>query len=203
MPATNYISSTQLKNTLEIGTATYADDDITTAIASASRVIDAYKDTRFYPTAETRRYTADQTECSLQIDDLASLTSLQVDMQGSGSYGTTWTVDVDFYLEPINAALEGRPYNQVTLRPQKGDVWPPWDYGVQIGGTFGWTTAPYQVQQATTILAGRYLKRARETPYGILTIGTDAIAAARLGKIDPDVSFLLDNLDADEPLLIL
>jgi hypothetical protein len=59
------------------------------------------------------------------------------------------------------------------------------------------------VTQATTILAGRYLKRARETPYGILTIGTDALAAARLGRIDPDVSFLLDNLDADEPLLIL
>jgi hypothetical protein len=200
---TNYITSTQLKNTLEIGTATYADDDITTAISSASRVIDAYKDTRFYPTAETRKYTANQSERSLQIDDLVTLTSFTVDLQGNGSYGTTWVQDTDFYLEPINAALDGRPYNQVTLRPQQGDIWPPFNYGVQIGGTFGWTTAPYQVTQATTILAGRYLKRARETPYGILTIGTDAIAAARLGKIDPDVSFLLDNLDADEPLLIL
>lgn len=200
---TNYITSTQLKNTLEIGTATYADDDITTAIASACRVVDVYKDTRFYPTAETRRYTADISECSLQIDDLCALTSLKVDMQGTGTYGTTWVQDVDFYLEPINAALEGRPYNQVTLRPQGGDIWPPFDYGVQIGGTFGWTTAPYQVTQAATILAGRYLKRARETPYGILTVGTDAIAAARLGRIDPDVSLLLDNLDADEPLLVL
>jgi hypothetical protein len=200
---TNYITNTQLKNTLEIGTATYADDDITTAIASASRVVDAYKDTKFYPVAETRRYTADVSECSIQIDDLVTLTTLKVDMQGDGSYDTAWTVDVDFYLEPINAALDGRPYNQVTLRPQGGDIWPPFDYGVQIGGTFGWSTAPYQVTQATTILAGRYLKRARETPYGILTVGTDAIAAARLGRIDPDVSFLLDNLDADEPLLIL
>jgi hypothetical protein len=200
---TNYITNTQLKNTLEIGTATYADDDITTAIAAASRVIDAYKDTRFYPTAETRRYTANVNECSIQIDDLVTLTALKVDMQGDGTYDTTWVVDTDFYLEPINAALDGRPYNQITLRPQGGDIWPPFDYGVQIGGTFGWSTAPYQVTQATTILAGRYLKRARETPYGILTVGTDAVAAARLGKIDPDVSFLLDNLDADEPLLIL
>jgi hypothetical protein len=171
--------------------------------SAASRVIDAYKDTKFYPVAETRKYTADQSECSIQIDDLVTLTALTVDLTGSGSYGTTWVQNTDFYLEPINAALDGRPYNQVTLRPQQGDIWPPFDYGVQIGGTFGWTTAPYQVTQATTILAGRYLKRARETPYGILTIGTDAIAAARLGKIDPDVSFLLDNLDADEPLLIL
>jgi hypothetical protein len=186
---TNYITNTQLKNTLEIGTATYADDDITTAIASASRVVDAYKNSKFYPVAETRRYTADVSECSIQIDDLVTLTALKVDMQGDGTYDTTWTVDVDFYLEPINAALDSRPYNQVTLRPQ--------------GGTFGWSTAPYQVTQATTILAGRYLKRARETPYGILTVGTDALAAARLGRIDPDVSFLLDNLDADEPLLIL
>jgi hypothetical protein len=199
----DYITSTQLKNTLEIGTATYADADITMAISAAGHVIDAYKDTRFYPTGETRRYSADACERSLQIDDLVSLTTLKVDMDGDGTYETTWTVDTDFYLEPVNAALEGRPYNQVTLRPQGTALWPAWDYGIQVGGTFGWTTAPYQVQQATTILAGRYLKRARETPYGILTIGTDAIAAARLGRIDPDVSFLLDNLDADEPLLIL
>jgi hypothetical protein len=117
---TNYITSTQLKNTLEIGTATYADDDITTAISAASRVIDAYKDTRFYPTAETRKYTANQSECSIQIDDLVTLTALTVDMNGTGSYGTTWVQNTDFYLEPINAALDGRPYNQVTLRPTSG-----------------------------------------------------------------------------------
>jgi hypothetical protein len=56
--------------------------------------------------------------------------------------------------------------------------------------------------QAATILAGRYLKRARETPYGIVSVGADALAAARLGRIDPDVAFLLDNIGGDVAQLL-
>lgn len=200
---TDYITSTQLKATLELGTESYADADIASAITSASRVIDAYSDTQFYPSSATRLYTGDACESSLSIDDLNTLSTLKVDMNGDGTYESTWADGTDFYLEPKNAALNGRPYDQITIRRQSGRIWPQWQYGIQVIGSWGWSTAPAQVTQATTILAGRYLKRARETPYGILTIGTDAVAAARLGRIDPDVAFLLDNLDADEPLLIL
>jgi hypothetical protein len=47
------------------------------------------------------------------------------------------------------------------------------------------------------------LKRARETPYGIVVVSGDAVAAARLGRIDPDVAFLLDNLPGDAPVLVM
>jgi hypothetical protein len=59
------------------------------------------------------------------------------------------------------------------------------------------------VEQAATILAGRLLKRARETPYGILVVSGDAVSAARLGRIDPDVAFLLDNLPGSVPLMAI
>lgn len=201
----DYITSDQLKATLELSGETYADADIATAISSASRSVDAYKDTKFYASASTaiREYTADPHDCALPIDDLNALTSLNVDMDGDGVFEETWVADTDFYLEPRNADQDGRPYDQISIRLQSGKVWPTWQYAVQVEGSFGWATAPAGVIQATTILAGRYLKRARETPYGIVTIGTDALAAARLGKIDPDVAFLLDNLDADAPTLIL
>jgi hypothetical protein len=198
-----YVTSTQLKATLEITGETYADADIALACQTASDVIEAYKNTRFYPTSETRKYTADPCEQALPIYDLCGLSALAVDRDGDGVYEETWTLGTDFYLEPMNADLTAKPWNQVSIRYQSGKTWPAWQYGVSVAGTFGWSTAPTEVQQAASILASRYLKRARETPYGILTIGTDAVAAARLGKIDPDVSFLLDNLDADVPTLIL
>jgi hypothetical protein len=208
-----YLSSDDLKETLEISGETYADDDINRALEAASRVIDAYKDTRFYPSYETRQYTAPNTNpgrggCyqSLPIYDLNASTAVvvSVDMDGDGVYETTWTADTDFYFEPRNNDLTGKPWNQITLRQQAGQIWPSWQYGVQVEGSFGWSTAPGQVTEACSILAARYLKRSRETPYGIVTIGTDAVAMARLGKIDPDVAFMLDQIyDDDTPLLIL
>lgn len=210
---TTYISTATMADTLEISGETYAIDDMVSAIEAASRVIDAYKGTRFYPTAETRTYTAPiatgysslwMYDCSLSIYDLCGLDSLTVDMDGDGVFEETWTRDLDFYLEPNDADLTGKPWNQITLRQQGGKRWPQWQYAVSVAGTFGWATAPGPVTEACGILANRYLKRTRETPYGIVAIGTDSLAMARLGKIDPDVAFMLDNIsDEDVPLLIL
>ena len=203
---TTYITSTQMKDTLEITGETYADNDIATAIEAASRVIDAYKGTRFYPTTETRTYTADACSPSLSIYDLnnSAGSTVSFDMDGDGVYETALVRNTDYYLEPQNAELTGKPWNTITLRYQSGRQWPTWQYGVQVVASFGWATAPGQITEACSILANRYLKRARETPYGIVTIGTDALAMARLGKIDPDVAFMLDNVtDEDVPTLIL
>jgi hypothetical protein len=208
---TTYISAAEMKDTLEITGETYADNDIDDAIEAASRVIDAYKGTRYYPTAETRTYTAPvcgsdrwNYDTSLSIYDLCGLVSVTVDMDGDGVYEQTWVRGTDFYLEPNNADLTGKPWNQITLRRQGGKQWPQWQYAVSVAGTFGWSTAPGQVTEACGILANRYLKRVRETPYGMVMIGSDALAMARLGKIDPDVAFMLDNIsDEDVPLLLL
>ena len=203
---TTYITSDELKATDEITGETYADADILNAIEAASRVIDTYKGTRFFPSAETRTYTAYECEDSLQIYDLnnSAGSTVSFDMDGDGVYETVLTRDVDYFLEPQNAELTGKPWNTITLRRQAGRFWPQWQYGVQVQGSFGWSTAPGQVVEACSILANRYLKRTRETPYGIVAIGTDAMAMARLGKIDPDVAFMLDNVtDTDVPTLIL
>lgn len=202
---TDYITSTTLKATLEITGETYADADIATAISAASTVIDAYKGTRFYPTTETRYYTADPWQLSVEIDDLngAAGSTVLIDGDGDGTYETTWASGTDYYFDPANAQLTGAPFNRLTIRRQSGRRFPIWQRAVQIQASFGWATAPYQVTQSATILSGRYLRRARETPYGILTVTGDAIAAARLGRIDPDVAFLLDNINAaDVPQLI-
>lgn len=199
----DYITSASLKATLDIGD-TYADADIVTAISAASQAIDAYKNTRFFPTFETRVYSPDACHYSVDIDDLNASTAITVtvDVNGDGVYETSWVQNTDYYLDPANANLTGKPYNRLTIRRQSGRLFPNWQRSLQIQGSFGWATAPPQVTQAATILAGRYLKRARETPYGLLTIIGDAVAAARLGKIDPDVAFLLNDLGGSVPQLI-
>lgn len=201
-----YLTLTQVKDSLEISTESYADADIAIALEAASRVIDAYKDTRFYPTSETRTYTAANCFESLPIYDLNSSagSTVSFDMDGDGVYELTLTRDIDYYLEPQDADLTGKPWNQITLRQQAGRQWPQWQYAVQVEGSFGWATAPGQVTEACSILTNRYLGRTRDTPYGILVAGTDVLAMARLGKIDPDVAFMLDQIyDDDTPLLIL
>lgn len=196
-----YVTRDALKVTLEIGD-TYADTDIDDALAGACRVIDSYKRTRFYPTTETRYYTGNRRSCELEIDDANAVTAVTVDIDGDGTFETTWVTGTDFALAPVNAPLTGEPYRKLVLLGQAGRVFPVYLNAVKVDGSFGWAEAPAQVVQATKILAARYLKRARETPYGILTIVGDAVAAARLGKVDPDVAVLLDSVTADPPMLI-
>lgn len=198
-----YITRDQLKDTLELDAETYADDDIDVACSAATQVIEGYKNTRYYPTAETRVYDSpDACDAFLRIDDLNSLTSLLVDVNGDGTFETTWTLGTDFYLGPVNADTDGVPFNRVVLRTLGGRTWPLYQRSIQVTASFGWAQTPNRVRQAATILAGRFLKRARETPYGLLTITGDAVLAARLGKIDPDVATLLDSERARQPRLI-
>lgn len=203
-PVTNaYVELEEIKSTLNLTGSSFADADIEVAVGAASRAVDGYTGDRFYPTTETRYYTGCPGETDVTLDSLNTLTSVTVDTDGNGTYETTWVNGTDFTLDPVNAALEGFPYTKLVLRPQAGRTFPPYANAVKVIGSFGWAAAPAGVKQATRILSGRLLKRARETPYGILVVAGDAVAAARLGRIDPDVAFLLDNLPGTVPLLAI
>lgn len=198
---TTYISKTDLKATLNIG-STYADADIDRALEAASRCCDGYKNTRFWSTVETRYYTGCPGDDSLDVDDFNALTSVAVDQDGDGIYETTWVDGTDFYKDPINAVALGIPYRKISLYRQRGKWFPPYQNNVKIVASFGWATAPGNVIQATSIYAARLLKRARETPNGIVVVAAEAVAAARIGKIDPDVAHLLDTIPNDKPPLL-
>ncbi len=201
-PTTNaYLELEQFKATLNLSGTSYADRDVELAIQSASRAVDGYCDTRFWSSAETRYYTGCPGDRSLAIDDINNVATVLVDMGGDGVYETTWTEGSDFYAAPINAGNDSQPFNRLVLYPQGGKRFPAYENSVKVTGDFGWAVTPPAVTQATTILAGRLLKRSRETPYGILVVAGDAVAAARLGRIDPDVAFLLDNISGKTPVL--
>lgn len=195
-----YITTAEFKATLNIGSS-YADGDITVAIEAASRACDGYKDTRFWATTETRYYTGCPGESDLAVDEINSFATVAFDVGGDHIFETTLTEGTHFYGAPRNAPLDGQPYRKIVLYQQAGRRFPCFDNSVQVTGSFGWATVPAAVKQATSILAGRLLKRARETPYGIVVVTGEAVAAARLGRIDPDLAFLLDTLPGSAPLL--
>jgi hypothetical protein len=154
-----YVTADELKTTLDLE-GTYADDDIDIACAAASRAIDGYTDSRFYPTTETRYYTARCYDTHIVIDDAVSVTSVTVDTDGNGSYDETWVEGTDFYLDPPNAVLVGQPTRRLDLRSQAGRTFPTYARAIKVIGSFGWAETPAQVRQAARILAGRFVKRA-------------------------------------------
>jgi hypothetical protein len=160
---------------------------------------DAYKGTRYYPTTETRLYTGLWGSRTLGIDAVNAVTSVEVDRAGDGSFGETWTAGTDYVLEPANAALNGEPYS--SLRLMRGISFPSYVGSVRVTGSFGWADPPAMVRKAATILATRLVKR-RETPYAMVILAGETMSAARLGRIDPDVALLLDNVPPIKPELI-
>lgn len=185
-----YVSVPELKSTLSMAGETYADADITLALDAASELVDRVTGTSFAKdTSDVARYFTAYSADVLSIDDLAALTELATDEDGDGVFEAVWAA-TDFVLEPLNAATLGRPWALVRRLPSGARRFPPRSRAVRITGRWGWPAVPAAVREATSILAGRLLKRARETPFGVAGLGLDD-QAVRITRVDPDVSALL------------
>src|SRR6266566_6630773 len=187
-----YMSVEELKDSLSLQGQSFADPDLQRALAAASRAIDQQTGRRFYPDSvdQTRKFVP-MNPGYVSIDDLSSFTSLT-------AQGGTWTLDTDFYLEPINAVAEGNAWTGIRT------IWKPFlwdaqsvgpsapgpDARVSVTGKFGWATAPPEIVEATGILSARLLSRAREAAFGVLGIGLDG-TAVRIISTDPDVASLI------------
>jgi hypothetical protein len=114
MPTTDYLTSTALKATLSLTGETYADDDIGLAITAASRAIDNACKRRFYADADANqvRYYTPTGRHLISIHDLITLTELASGF-GDDSFGTTWTENTDFILEPLNADSDAKPWTSI------------------------------------------------------------------------------------------
>ena len=191
----DYTTLAALKSTLEITQSTF-DTDLQAAITAASRAIDQQTGRRFYADADANqvRYYLATHDGYAVIDDLCTFTSLEQPV------GTAWTLGTDFFLEPQNAPADGKPYTAIRTiarpfifpqsRMQQG--WAGFDGRIKVTGQFGWTAVPAEITQATTILASRLFRRAREAPFGVVT-GIDQMI--RLGRLDPDISALISPYD--------
>lgn len=190
----NYVSLSELKNTAELIGFSFADYDATQAIAAAEAGIEEYCDRTFYAsgTAVTRYYSP--TELGyVDVDDLISAATVATDQDANATFEQVWTVNTDYVLWPYNAAADGKPYERLKVNTTSALRFPRWERSVLVTGQFGWATTPAQVKEATTIMATRLLRRAREAPFGVVGLGIDN-APVRISRVDPDVAWLLDSL---------
>lgn len=189
MAITNgYCTLGQLKDSARI-TDNVDDALLELAIESASREIDRACERYFYNSGSATRIFASRDSYVCEIDDLVSLTTLKTDPEGDGNYTVTWGSG-DFTLEPLNGYSGGieHPFTQIRAR----DTYLfPLENGeplVEVTGTWGWSSVPTAITQATVILASRIYKR-NDSPLGVA--GFSDLGVIRVGSIDPDVEALI------------
>lgn len=204
MTITNgYVSSEELKAFVGIYDA--IDDATAEAVVSTvSRSIDDFTRRRFYAdeTASARIYRAhDATR--LEIDDISSTSGLIVktDDDDDGVYETTWALDADFQLEPLNAPSKNLPYNELIVVGSK--LFPTNEQRtymlraralrarVQVTAKWGWASVPDPVVYACRLQCSRLFNR-KNAPFGIADLASLNGGGMQLrDRLDPDVELLL------------
>jgi hypothetical protein len=184
-----YCTLAELKARLTIDTLDTQDDAMLEAcIEGASRQVDAFTGTRFYQASETRYYTA-LDGYSVAIDDVTAVSALAQDLQLNRTYSDTFASD-DYDLAPDNAALAGKPYQQIVLRPLAPKGFLLDRRAIKVTGTFGYAaSAPPAVKQATMLLAAALFRR-KDAPFGIAG-GGEVGQAIQLAAMDPQAKLLL------------
>jgi hypothetical protein len=198
----DYVDSDDLKSTLKLDGTSLRDEDIAQAVTSASRAIDDALNRYFGKSAEAdvvRFYTPER-RLVLEIDDVIDLTAVDIDT-GDGAFSESWTENTDFFLEPLNAATDGRPWERLVLDPARGKRLPARPRSVRITAQFGWDEVPAGVVEYCGILAKRLLRRATEAETdvstSIATVALEVGAALRLLRTDPEAGTLLDGLSRE------
>lgn len=174
----DYCTTAELKSYLRIGDS--ADDTfIALWITTVSRNVDDFTGRQFgqVDSAEDRYYTANyyrhEKAWIAEIDDLQDTTGLTVTAEG----GTTISSD-DYTLLPRNAAVLGRPYEQLRVTSCPGEL-------TINSNKWGWSTVPAAVKIGI-FLQGARLAARRDSPFGISGSPQDQGEIRLLAQLDPD-----------------
>jgi len=177
------------------------DTQLESVITATSFLINRLTGRRFYTTAadETRYYTADNSQALYLPDDIQSITTLQTDDDGDGTYEDTWTADVDYRLCPDTAATDGLPYTWIEVGPDGEEAFPVGiRRGVKIVGKFGYSSSttvagtPAIVRECCALQCQRLFER-RNSPYGMIGNPVTGMFSS-ITELDPDIKFMLAPL---------
>lgn len=191
-----YATLSELKTFVGIPVADTVDDTaLQLALDAANLQVDGYTDRTFGADASptVRWYTATESG-QLMVDPISTTTGLVVatDENGDGTAETTWTINTDYRLEPINAVAAGEPWTRIVAL---GTRWFPrlqYRPGVSVTARFGWPggVAPAPVKLATLIQASRLFKR-KDAPFGVAGSVEFGSEMRLLNEVDRDAQNLL------------
>jgi hypothetical protein len=194
--APDYCTDEELKNYVRIGDA---DDDVEVALAvtASSRAVDLACNRQFGKSEapEDRFYTAewDRERCRwiIRIDDLMTTAELTVkyDSAGDDTYSSTITA---YRKLPRNAAADSKPWTELEVLPSSAVTPGGTDGAIQVHGTFGWSSVPPTIKQATLLQGSRLLAR-RNSPFGVAGSPDTGSELRLLAKLDPDVQKMVSS----------
>ena len=196
MSQSQYVTPEELKKTLTLTGTVFADYDIEPAINAASDAINHMCGRRKFDadtSTATIKYYKPSNASVIVINDLIELTELTTDTDGDGDFEDTWEIDRDIFLWPYNALDDGRPFTQIHLNTFKATKGFPScvPRSAKVEGKFGWPELPSFLNPTTKMLASRLIKRMREAPFGVVTVGLDVGSAIRIGSTDPDIQGMI------------
>lgn len=164
------------------------------AIEATSRAIEDYTGRTFWTsTPIVRRYRPRDPQVVL-VHDIATTAGLIVktDSAGDGSYATTWTLDTDYILEPLDADQvdpTAHAWWQITAVGDKAFPVGARRPGLQVTAAPGWSAIPAGVNSAA-ILKATSLRNRINAPFGVANFGE--YGAIRITRKDVDVIDLLN-----------
>ncbi len=191
--ATDYSDDDTVRDALHIDVGDSEDAPrITAARIAASREVESFCGRRFWQDSAvvTREF---YPSCSDSVDlleqpwtdpkvEISTLTGLVVKTDdGTGTFGTTLTINTDFILLPRNAAADSRPWSEIQL--VNGAYFSNLSGGraaCQVTAKFGWATVPDEVE-AATVLQAVVLFKSTDTPFGAASLGDGATVYQRAG----------------------
>lgn len=187
-----YVTAEELKASVSMSGETYADADITLAVNAASKAIDELCRRRFWLDTDSTsvRYYTPLSYRLVEIDDAVDVVEVATGL-GDGSFGTVLVEGADYILKPINAAADGEPYTLLKSTRTHGRFRSGVERSVRVTGQFGWEAVPDPIKLATSLLASRLVRRVREAPFGVLTVGLEGMAA-RIAYNDPDIGLMVN-----------
>lgn len=129
------------------------------ALDAATAMVEQDTGRVFTSTAATKQLMS-AGETLLVVPDLVSVTTIKVDEDGDGVFEETLTA-ADYELGSFNETHAGWPYNWIN---RIDDFWPIPVWGgrrklVEITGTWGWSSVPTPIKQATLLMAARQVAR--------------------------------------------
>ena len=190
-----YATVDALKSRLAVRASDTVDDyELHGACFAASRAIEQHCQRTFWRTAAgTARTFVPCDQYSLHLpafNDLVSVSAIDVDDGGDGTFETSWSV-TDYQLLPYNpaAAPETRPYDEI--RAVGSLTFPVHDLHlaradrVRVTGVWGWPSVPQPIKQASLILAQDILKSKDQVggvagfgEFGVVRVGENRLATS-------------------------
>lgn len=170
----DYITSAELKAQLAIGD-TVDDTQIALAVTAGSRLVDTITHREFSTdTSATARVFHPMTSCRAYIDDALEITAVAIGT-GNGTYGTTLTVNTEYWTLPLNGVGDDNQTGWPTYAIETDNRF-TCAYNnrptLQVTAKWGWPAVPDAVKQATMFLAAR-LFRLRDVPFGMVAGGIE------------------------------